>query len=46
VGWLGAEALKGVVSEAQADHVHVINAELGVVAAVKNQTQILNLSLV
>jgi hypothetical protein len=45
VEWQGAEALKGVESKAQADHVHVINAEPEVVAAVKNYTQILNLFL-
>lgn len=43
VEWQGAEALKGVGSEAPADHVHVINAGPGVVAAVRNETKILNL---
>lgn len=41
--WQEAAALKGVGSEAQADHVHVINAGPGVVAAVRNETKILNL---
>lgn len=43
VEWQEAAALKGVGSEAQADHVHVINAGPGVVAAVRNETKILNL---
>ena len=43
VEWQGAEAPKGVGSEAQANHVHVINAGPGVVAAVRNETKILNL---
>lgn len=44
--WQGAEAQKGVGSEAPADHVHVTNAGPGVVAAVRNETKILNLSLI
>ena len=42
-GWQGAAAPKGAGSEALADHVHVINAGPGVVAAVRNETKILNL---
>lgn len=43
VGWLEAASLRGAEWAARADHVHVTNAGPGVVAAVKNETQILNL---